>query len=436
MLFLHYKQDINFKKVLIVLICNIFVFFGYFSSAYYFWLKSADNTPENISAIENELGIYLPLVSFIFDPWDQSNVLESIDQIVDQLWTDRIYHFTISPDNYSAKDVAIWAFDEQYLSFFRKVKEKKLHVIFRTMHEMNGWWYPWSSNPEDFKEAWIHVRMLSRLAWLDKENIVFDFSINHWDMPTNWIPSQSAKLIECKVGKKNCWHFEDYYPWDAFVDVIGFTFYNWWKANSNRQWLSPEEILYDTNRKTYERIFAFNKPVIIDEVATTAVRYEWNYNNVKSREEYLNNDERKNYRLSQLQNFLVYRPEILAAIYFNVDYTYWLSSQIVWEADWAIVNLNENKIYNWFWWIVLDGEKKLDNFLKVLFWVEKIDINGKTLYISPKSVKEMRVIWEMLNKKFDNNEEKLQMIQKLKSMNFKSKTINSVLISLEELYSI
>jgi hypothetical protein len=135
------------------------------SESYYFWLKSADNTPENIQAIENNYGVHLPVVSFIFDPWSENDVLNSIDKIVDLLWTDRVYHFTISPDMYSANDVVLWKFDTQYTSFFQKIKEKNLHVIFRTMHEMNGWWYPRSSNPEKFKAAWIHVWTLSRVAW-------------------------------------------------------------------------------------------------------------------------------------------------------------------------------------------------------------------------------------------------------------------------------
>ena len=83
------------------------------SESYYFWLKSADNTPENIEAIENTLWVKLPVISFIFDPRDENDVLNSIDRIADKLWTDRIYHITISPDMYSANDVVLWKFDSQ-----------------------------------------------------------------------------------------------------------------------------------------------------------------------------------------------------------------------------------------------------------------------------------------------------------------------------------
>ena len=61
-----------------------------------------------------------------------------MDTIVQQLGHNRIYHITVSPDMFSAKEVANGKFDDEYLQFFRKVKEKQIKVIFRTMHEMNG----------------------------------------------------------------------------------------------------------------------------------------------------------------------------------------------------------------------------------------------------------------------------------------------------------
>ena len=65
------------------------------SQSYYFWLKSSDNTPENIIDIEKATWVKLPIVSFIFDPREKNDVPNSIDKIVDLLWTDRIYHFTL-----------------------------------------------------------------------------------------------------------------------------------------------------------------------------------------------------------------------------------------------------------------------------------------------------------------------------------------------------
>ncbi len=40
------------------------------AQGYMFGFKSWDNTPENIDYIEKTYGIDLPVVGFIFDPWD------------------------------------------------------------------------------------------------------------------------------------------------------------------------------------------------------------------------------------------------------------------------------------------------------------------------------------------------------------------------------
>jgi len=404
------------------------------SDSYYFWLKSADNSPENIEAIEKSQDVKLPIVSFIFDPRDENDVLNSIDRIVEKLWTDRIYHFTVSPNMYSANDVAEWKFDSQYIEFFGKIKEKNLHIIFRTMHEMNGWRYPWASNPESFKTAWIHVWTLSRIVWLTEENILFDFSVNHRDMPTKWTPSQSASLIQCNIKKKDCYHFEDYYPWDEYVDVVWFTFYNRWKAVGNRQWLTPIQILYDKNRNTYERIKSLNKPIIIDEVATTSVRYSWDYDYNKSRNEYLNHDERKDARIYQLREFLINRPEIVATIYFNTDYTHGLVFQITWEADWAIVNIEDNKVYWWFQELEMFWEKELDNILGSLFHLSKFSIEWENIFMPKKCEKEFSAISSMLNKKGKTTDEKIALITKLKNTDLKSECFEKSLYTLTNIY--
>lgn len=402
--------------------------------SYYFWLKSSNNTPENIESIEKNFNVKFPIVSFIFDPRDENKVLDSIDRIVEKLWTDRIYHFTLSPNMYSANDVVSWKFDTKYNLFFEKIKEKNIHVIFRTMHEMNGWRYPRASNPEKFKAAWIHVRTLSRIAWLDEENVLFDFSVNHWDMPTKWTPSQTAPLIECNQSRHDCYHFEDYYPWNEYVDIVWFTFYNRWKAIWNRQWLTPTQILYDKNWNTYERLKSLNKPIIIDEVATTSVRYDGNYNFDRSRNEYLNHNERKNVRLHQLWEFLINRPEIVAALYFNTDFTHGLSFKVIWEADRAIINMEDNKVYNWFRDLELFWEKSLDNILSNLFHLKKYKIEWKDILISNKCNKELQTISSILNERTNTIDDKIAYIDKLQQTNMNSNCIKESLQKLKDLY--
>ncbi len=396
------------KKIIIFILLLTFNF-NLVTQGYLFGIKSFDNTIENILQIEEKYDFDFPIVAFIFDPRDEYKISKALNNLNDKFGTDKIYHISLSPNSYSAKQVAEWIFDQNYKKFFELVKKNDLKVIFRTMHEMNGWWYPRWSHPENFQKARIHVRNLSREVGLDQNNILFDMSVNHRDMPTKSTPSQKAPLIVCNQKnkfteiehktfistgyktetiekkipitqsrldrllwknikynivwqtikieypiykteiekKQNCFTFEDYYPGNKYVDIMWVTFYNRWKAGYNRHRLSPNQILNDKNRDTVKRLKSLNKPIFIDEVATTAVRYNWSYNQKSSQQSYLNDYNYKNNRLVSLKNFMLKNPEILGMVYFNIDYTNWLNQWMIWESDRAIINLNNNKFYTW-----------------------------------------------------------------------------------------
>lgn len=165
----------------IILAIGIFVI-GSKSEAYLFGMKSWDNSISNIERIEKQYKLDLPIVSFIFDPRGE-HVENMMNQLNEKLGEDKIYHISLSPNSFSAAEVAAGKFDEQYKQFFKDVKKNNLRVIFRTMHEMNGGRYPRSSNPVNFKKARIHVRELSRAEGLDQKNILFDMSVNARDLP-------------------------------------------------------------------------------------------------------------------------------------------------------------------------------------------------------------------------------------------------------------
>jgi len=352
---------------------------------YVFGIKSSDNTISNIIEIQEKYNFDFKIVWFIFDPRSE-DVLWIMNNLNNFLWTWKIYHITLAPNSYSAKQVTEWIFDEQYKKFFQTIKGNDLKVVFRTMHEMNWWRYPRWSNPEQFKEARIHVRELSRNEWLDQNNILFDFSVNHRDMPTNETPSQSAKLITCNKYKTDCYKFEDYYPWDDFVDIIWVTFYNWWKATYSRQRYWPNRILNDTSRNTLTRLKSFNKPIFIDEVWTTAVRYDWAYSFIKSKLAYETDYDKKNERLLQLKDFMQQNPEIIWMTYFNTDFTNWMTTRTPWEADRAIINLNNDKIYYWIYDLYVNESKQDFEKIKNLFSVPKKE---KTIYFSKKQKQDL-----------------------------------------------
>lgn len=403
------------KKLLLIFLLTIWI-----SSTnwYVFGIKSADNTITNIVEIQNKYNFDFKIVGFIFDPRSE-NVLWIMDNLNTFLWTWKIYHITLSPNSYSAKQVAEWIFDEQYRQFFQTIKDNDLKVIFRTMHEMNWGRYPRWSNPKRFKEARIHVRELSREMWLDQNNILFDFSVNHRDMPTKETPSQSAKLITCNKYKTDCYKFEDYYPWEDFVDIMWVTFYNRWKATYSRQWYSPNRILNDSSRDTLSRLKSFNKPIFIDEVWTTAVRYSWAYNFIKSKIAYNTDYDKKNERLIQLNTFTQQNPEIIWMTYFNTDFTNWMTTRIPWEADRAIININNDKIYYWIYDLYVNESKQDFEKIKNLFSVPKKE---KTIYFSKKQKQDLA---DLMIEKFWK-EESIKRIEKIIN-NTNSKNIQDLL---------
>lgn len=374
-----------FFAAIAALLVNCFTYTS--TDAYFLGLKSRDNSIENIQWVEKNVGIQLPIVSFIFDPWNE-NAYNTIAKIPYTLGRQRIYHITVAPGMMTAKDVAEWKADESYKNFFELIQQLHIKVVFRTMHEMNGWWYPRSSDPANFAKAWKRVWQLSRDAWLTKEDILFDMSVNGWDMPTrDAFPNQQSQLMYCYPAQKHklkCPTFEDYYPGDDYVDVMWFTFYNRWKGHANRLWQQPYEIVSHPQWKLLDRIKKIGKPLFVDEVWTTAVWYTENYNQQKSQEVFAKETARKDAWLDNLRTFLDNETQIVWAIYFNVDLTYWLQHWQIWEADWSIFDVATNKIYDWGKRLF---EGAVDNNLAShplldLFWVRRTVRWKKPIFLS------------------------------------------------------
>ncbi len=366
------------------------------SEAYLFGMKSWDNSIENIQHIEKEYKLDLPIVSFIFDPRGP-HVETMMDQLNEKLGEDKIYHISISPNMFTAAQVAAGKFDTEYKQFFQAVKRNNLRVIFRTMHEMNGGRYPRSSNPKTFKKAWIHVRELSRAEGINQSNMLFDMSVNARDLPAKWgKPAQTAVFIQCQPKLKEklkCPSFEDYYPGDKYVDLMGVTFYNRGKGNGNRRRGTPDQIVNNAWRKTLDRLKTFNKPIFVDEVGTTAVNYTWAYDFNKSLAVYQNNSWLKNTRLLQLKSFLLRETRIAGAIYFNVDLTNGLKNRTLGELDRSVIDFVSDKFYDKILDVYEAGKPNESNALYYLFNIKRVTLNDKTYFIKSDYAKPVKDLY-------------------------------------------
>ncbi|MFA7298786.1 MAG: hypothetical protein WC010_04035 [Candidatus Absconditabacterales bacterium] len=409
------------KKILISIIFIVgIMFLGSKSEAYLFGMKSFDNSIENIQKIEKEYKLDIPIVSFIFDPRGP-HVETMMNKLNEELGADKIYHISISPNMLSAKEVYEGKFDEQYIQFFQDVKKNNLRVIFRTMHEMNGGRYPRSSDPYRFKKAWIHVRELSRAEGLSRSNILFDMSVNARDLPAKGgIPAQTATFIQCTQSVKaklKCPTFEDYYPGDKYVDLMGVTFYNRGKGNSNRRRGTPDMIVNNGSRKTLDRLKKFPKPIFVDEVGTTAVNYTGAYDFNASREVYESNKDMKNERLLQLREFLLRENRVVGAIYFNVDLTNGLRSWTLGELDRSVIDFVSNKFYDKILDIYEAGSSNHSKALYYLFNAQRLTLNERTHLVKSNYVKPVKDLYADIQQYSTSKKMQLNQLDEIKAKN-------------------
>jgi hypothetical protein len=141
-------------------------------------------------------------------------------------------------------------YDPYIRAWARGLAAYRRPVLIKFMHEMNGWWYPWSvgingNTPAGFIQAWRHVHDLFRAAgatnvsWVWSLNTEFGFDRDRYP-PTA------------------------YYPGDAYVDWVGFSGMNWGTTQPWSSWTSADTFF----RADYERLRAFGRPLMITEVAT------------------------------------------------------------------------------------------------------------------------------------------------------------------------
>ena len=151
------------KNILKILTPFIFLALPISANAYVFGLHTENNDGNEIRIIERKFGVHNDIVGFIFDEFGNKEA-HKLFTAIKKLGTNRIYHVTVSPLGLSAKEVAEGKKDLEYRRFFKLAKDTRAKFVFRTMHEMNGSWYSWSGNPDDFRKAWSHVFALSREA--------------------------------------------------------------------------------------------------------------------------------------------------------------------------------------------------------------------------------------------------------------------------------
>ena len=186
-------------------------------------------------------------------------------------------------------------------------------------------------------------------------------------------------------------------------------------------------LLDDPDWKTLERVKKIGKPIVIDEVGTTAVWYTWTYSNETSKKVYKTDFYRKNIWLWQLKTLLQEEPAIKVAIYFNVDYTNGLNFPTVGEADRPIIDLKQKKIYFWFRDLYSWAQQEIEKNSLFTFSIPKdtqekswnnITINRSWLLQTWKKTLTNKEIYERLEwiKKWSKDKSLLQEIENIQTI--------------------
>ena len=161
------------------------------------------------------------------------------------------------------------------------------------LQEMNGTWtaYGEKSTSEEYKQAYKRIFDIFSNNGISRDQIWWVFAPNGWNDPTK--PERA---------------FENYYPGDAFVDIVGFSSYNYgWcpsTADISGKWESYAEIFDPYIDRMM--VLASTKPIIVAETATSAYASEG-----------IKDIYQKNNWLIENYNYLANHPEIIGVFYFS-----------------------------------------------------------------------------------------------------------------------
>ena len=130
--------------------------------------------------------------------------------------------------------------DVYIVKFAQAVRSAKNKVIIRFGHEMNGVWYPWSHDPQNFIKAWKRVHDIFRNE--NVSNAEFNFSVN----PNLF---ESSRIWSSNILK--------YWPGDEYVDSLGLTMINFGGEKNYSVAQFEDRISY--------LVEEFKKPIVITE---------------------------------------------------------------------------------------------------------------------------------------------------------------------------
>ena len=277
-----------------------------------------------VEELEDSLGRKLDIINW-FKAWGENSgeftygIYGTQGQLFNASTNGRVPMITWEPmshtDTYEVSDfkpsaITSGTHDEYIDGWIQGLKNFGSPVYIRFAHEMNGNWYPWSSEGgTEYVSMWKYVIDKFRAAGVT--NVKWVWSVNFVDDPT------TNKL-------------EDYYPGKDYVDIHAIDVYNcgW------RGWQTFKELATDS----YQRLIALDstKPVWVTEVGTCEPSPDVTNSSGKSKTQWIldmfntknmpnieaiiffNENSRKDWRLTTNPNIL---PLLKSLLYVTPNWT-------------------------------------------------------------------------------------------------------------------
>lgn len=185
--------------------------------------------------------------------------------------------FSIAAEHHD-DELRMWAID--VLTWLERGDGRS--VIIAPMAEANGDWVSWGMDPLNFQIAFRRIVDTFRELGLDGESVRWMFAPN----------SVSA-------GE---WAISDYWPGDDYVDVMGFSAYNF----GGDAWQAPADLFEPTVRELAD--LAPGKPIVVAQVGSASEGGD------------------KDQWLVDMFDYVESEPQVVGFVYFNFDK----------ERDWKI----------------------------------------------------------------------------------------------------
>lgn len=221
---------------------------------------------------------------------------------LEELWKAGYISFINLGTNATAADIINGQRDSEivYAAEFYKAwvdQGEGRRAMIAPMQEMNGVWtaYGNASTSEEFKQAYRHILDIFTQEGISRQQVWWVFAPNGYNDPDK--PERA---------------FENYYPGDDVVDIVGFSSYNYGFCpdipSEYRRWESYPQIFEPYIARM--QAMAPSKPIIIAETSSTAYYYDGEGNPVIDYNQ-------MNQWLIENYNYFADRSGVIGVFYFS-----------------------------------------------------------------------------------------------------------------------